>query len=384
MNKISGYILSMLLVLVALVMANILVLGFIVLKPWGTKDALSAENISGGVIYENGTYSINPEVASKLDEHSSFAMILNNEGKVVWSYNCPSELPSSYELKDVASFSRWYLMDYPVYTQIRDEGLLILGLPKNSTWKYRFDFSMTTVTGLVSALPFIILIDIVLLILLPILITRHWLKAREKSRTEWIAGVSHDIRTPLSIVMGSVEKGSAAEKQCFRIRDLIGNLNTENKLDSGTGKWNKESIALAPLLREILCDYINTYEEDYTFNPEIDENLEDFKISADSALIRRMIDNLINNSILHNEKGCEIDVTLEKAPGGKAKLTILDNGEGADEVKIKSLNAEIKSDYLPEHGLGIRVVKQVAKKYKYSVKFSSVPGEYFKSELILK
>ena len=78
------------------------------------------------------------------------------------------------------------------------------------------------------------------------------------------------------------------------------------------------------------------------------------------------------------------NVTLEKAPGGKAKLTILDNGEGADEVKIKSLNAEIKSDYLPEHGLGIRVVKQVAKKYKYSVKFSSVPGEYFKSELILK
>ena len=384
MKKISGYILSMLLVLVALVMANILVLGFIVLKPWGTKDALSAENISGGVTYENGTYYINPEVASKLDEHSSFAMILNNEGKVVWSYNCPSELPSSYELKDVASFSRWYLMDYPVYTQIRDEGLLILGLPKNSTWKYRFDFSMTTMTGLVSALPFIILIDIVLLILLPILITRHWLKAREKSRTEWIAGVSHDIRTPLSIVMGSVEKGSAAEKQCFRIRDLIGNLNTENKLDSGTGKWNKESIALAPLLREILCDYINTYEEDYTFNPEIDENLEDFKISADSALIRRMIDNLINNSILHNEKGCEIDVTLEKAPGGKAKLTVLDNGEGADEVKIKSLNAEIKSDYLPEHGLGIRVVKQVAKKYKYSVKFSSVPGEYFKSELILK
>ncbi|MBP5297732.1 MAG: hypothetical protein J6Z09_01110, partial [Lachnospiraceae bacterium] len=317
MKKISGYLLSMFLVFVALAVANISVLAFISLKAKGIKDILSAKEISARISLSDGEYNLPEETKALLDNYSSFAMILNNEGEVVWAYAMPDELPKSYNLGDVAQFSRWYLMDYPVYTQIRNEGLLVLGLPRNSTWKYRFDFSMTTLKGLIGALPYIILINIALLILLPILITRHWLKSREKSRTEWIAGVSHDIRTPLSIVMGSVEKGSAAERQCFRIRDLIGNLNTENKLDSGTGKWNKESIALAPLLREILCDYINTYEEAYTFNPEIDESLEDFKINADSALIRRMIDNLINNSILHNESGCEINVTLERAPGTK-------------------------------------------------------------------
>ncbi len=384
MKKFSGYLLSMLLVLIALAIADMGILAFISVKTRGTNTILRPEAVSAAVTDSDDSYTIDESMEAKLDKYSAFAMIIDNDGKVVWEHNLPAEVPTTYELKDIVSFTRWYLNDYPVYTWIRDDGILVLGLPKDSIWKYPIEFGMATVNSLFSVLPYLFIINIVILILLPILITRHWLKARECSRTEWIAGVSHDIRTPLSIVMGSVEKGSVAEKQCFKIRDLIGNLNTENKLDSGTGKWNDERIEVAPLLREILCDYINTYEADYTFNPEIDESLEGFAINADKTLVRRMIDNLITNAIVHNEKGCEISVALEKARKGNAKLTILDNGEGANEAKIKALNANIKNDYLPEHGLGIRVVKQVAKKYGYPVKFSSIPGKNFKSEITLK
>ena len=42
-------------------------------------------------------------------------------------------------------------------------------------------------------------------------------------------------------------------------------------------------------------------------------------------------------------------------------LTIENDGLGCDAEKLKVLNAKLKPEYLPEHGLGIRVVKQVAK-----------------------
>ena len=90
----------------------------------------------------------------------------------------------------------------------------------------------------------------------------------------------------------------------------------------------------------------------------------------------------IINSIVHNENGCEIKVSLSDYGKGKNRLIICDNGQGTNEQKVKALNAKIKNTYLPEHGLGIRVVKQVARRYGFKVMFSSVEGESFLSEIV--
>ena len=383
MKKISGYIFSMMLVLVSLIVIDVLVMFFIcVQKEKEYLDTYRIEKVSEKIVNEGGVYNVDQSVYDRLDRTGSFAMIIDDSGNVIWNYNKPAEIPDSYGIKEVASFSHWYLNDYPIYNWARDDGILVVGHPKGSIWKYILEINMETMDSMIRFGPYMLIANMLILLLVPVLITRKRMLAREKARTEWIAGVSHDIRTPLSIVMGSVEKGSIEEKQCFKIRDLIGNLNTENKLDAGTGKWSNEKINLTSLLRDILCDYINTYEE-YSFDLQVDERLENYGIQADVTLIRRMIENLITNSIVHNEKGCEIKVTLSERGNGKAKLTICDNGQGAPEQKIKALNEKIKNAYLPEHGLGIRVVKQVAKKYKYAVKFSAEENECFKCEIDL-
>ena len=383
MKKISGDIFSMMLVLVSLIVIDVLVMFFIcVQKEKEYLDTYRIEKVSEKIVNEGGVYNVDQSVYDRLDRTGSFAMIIDDSGNVIWNYNKPAEIPDSYGIKEVASFSHWYLNDYPIYNWARDDGILVVGHPKGSIWKYILEINMETMDSMIRFGPYMLIANMLILLLLPVLITRKWMLAREKARTEWIAGVSHDIRTPLSIVMGSVEKGSIEEKQCFKIRDLIGNLNTENKLEAGTGKWSNEKINLTSLLRDILCDYINTYEE-YSFDLQVDERLENYGIQADVTLIRRMIENLITNSIVHNEKGCEIKATLLDRGKGKAKLVICDNGQGAPEQKIKALNERIKNAYLPEHGLGIRVVKQVAKKYKYAVKFSAEENEYFKCEIDL-
>ena len=51
---------------------------------------------------------------------------------VIWQYNLPEEIPLKYSLQDVATFSKGYIKNYPVFTWKQENDLLVLGYPKNS------------------------------------------------------------------------------------------------------------------------------------------------------------------------------------------------------------------------------------------------------------
>ena len=52
--------------------------------------------------------------------------LLDESGTVVWGRDLPEELPRSYTSAQVASFSRWYLQDYPVKVWSREDGALMV------------------------------------------------------------------------------------------------------------------------------------------------------------------------------------------------------------------------------------------------------------------
>ena len=62
-------------------------------------------------------------------------MYLTPTGKCFWTLDLPEEVPQNYNIQDVALFSKGYLEDYPVFVWNTDEGLLVLGYPKNSYMK---------------------------------------------------------------------------------------------------------------------------------------------------------------------------------------------------------------------------------------------------------
>ena len=77
------------------------------------------------------------EAAACLQETGvSFAMLLDDAGTPVWSYQLPEQLNHTYTTSQVASFTRWYLEDYPVYVWGGEKGLLVAGYPKGSIWNY--------------------------------------------------------------------------------------------------------------------------------------------------------------------------------------------------------------------------------------------------------
>ena len=384
MRNAAKYLSLMGVVLVALALLDMGILAYLIFATRGDQTSVSPEKISKGIVQKDGSYEMSDEVRRELRERNAFLFLIGDTGEVLWSFNRPEDIPESFSLADVAAFSRWYLKDYPVYTWRRDEGILVIGFPKNMVWKYQVEIKSSTLEAYAAAMPYLVGGNLLIVLILPFWLTRRWQKKREKLRTEWIAGVSHDIRTPLSIVMGNAGKGSIIEKQCLKIRSLVGNLNTENKLETGMGKWEEKKIRLAALIREIVCEYLNLEEDKYSFDFELEENLEEAVILADEGLIRRMMDNLISNSLYHNEAGCDILISVSLAGKKRISLKIADNGCGVPVDALRRLNGRISREYLPEHGLGIRVVKQIAKKYGYRIIFRSEEGKGFESEIIFR
>lgn len=328
-----------------------------------------------------GQYSMSEEGIDRIDFYNGFAMLISDSGEVVWEYKMPKELPRQYERKDIALFARWYLQDYPVSIHIIEDNILVVGRQKNTIWKHQVIFSLDTFVAYLNYFPFVILIDIVILVLVPILLLRRDMHKKEQMRTTWIAGISHDIRTPLALVLGDAEsikqecektapelvgRAKRIEDQVIRIRTLITNLNTDNKLNFGMGKWKWEEIPFCALLREVLCDMINREPgEQYEFDICIAEEVEGCLVRGDRELIKRMLENLIGNSIRHNPKGCRIEIRFQK----DKKLIIADNGCGVTKQQLRSFGKPLFMEQLSEHGLGIRLVRRIAKLHHWRVRF---------------
>ena len=332
--------------------------------------------------------TLSKEGEKKLTECSAFLFVLNENGKIIYDYQVPGELIHDYSLTEVASFTRWYLSDYPVTTVIMGENLVIVGYPRNSMWKYQINQSFLYTQAITWIYPLLVVLNIITVILVSVLRTRFLADKKEQERTEWIAGVSHDIRTPLTIVLGNAnslkeklpagenaKKAEMIEREALRIRTLISNLNTSSKLAYGIGKWERQEVNLSALLRSEMIEVLNRgIPEQYTIELAIDELLENLIVKGDHVLIQRLLENLIDNAVVHNPQGCHIRVGLEAKqrirPFKKHYLLyVADDGSGVSSQQLRKLSADMQESKLAEHGLGTRLVKQIAKYHHWRIRF---------------
>lgn len=394
-------------------------------SPWTT----AAEVAEGLEQTENGLV-LAKNILEELEiEHAWAIFIDETSHEVLWhTENLPSEIPLKYSLSDIASLTRGYLADYPTYPGESTNGLAVVGYPKNRYWKHiypswDYDFIanapkyIAIVLGVNAALIFLIYLTANAKLLrsvspiiagiqaLPtdnpvhvrekgllselasninrtaeILQSQNYkLKEKETARANWIAGVSHDIRTPLSIVMGyggqleqnillpkeARKKASVIVKQSERIRNLIGDLNLSSKLE-----YNMQPLSLKPenavaAVRQVAVDFINTdIDEKYPIQWMTEDALSCCMIQADKNLLKRAVTNLIQNSINHNPAGCHIYVSVQQK-SGTCIIAVEDDGIGVSEEQLNRLNTA--PHYMvcdtnttkQRHGLGLLITKQI-------------------------
>lgn len=418
-------------------------------SPWST-----AQNASDCLKKTNSGYTLDSEVEKQLKDSNAWAIFIeNNSGKVVWNTdNLPDSIPLEYTLSDIADLTRGYLKDYPTFTGDRKDGLLVVGYPETSFWKHMYpswdyDFiknlPKTAVTVLAVNIGLIFLIYLTAssklirsvkpisngITDLPTGVPVHVketgllselakninktsqilqsqqykLRKKETARANWIAGVSHDIRTPLSMVMGYAgqlkevqglsddekKKVSIILKQSEKIRNLISDLNLSSKLEYNMQPLSTARENAVAIVRQVVVDFINTNIDDkYSIVWETKRELDACFINADKNLISRAVSNLIQNSINHNENGCNIYVSV-KEERANCIIMVADDGIGATSEQIKKLSTAPHYTVCDtntteqRHGLGLLIVKQIAASHSGSLELGTSRYGGFEAKIIL-
>ena len=363
-------------------------------------------------------------------EGYAWAMVLSDDGEVIWSWRLPASLNRRYTAGDVAGFSRWYLEDYPVFCQREDYGLFVVALEKGSLWRYSFYSSPGTLEGLARSIPlgFALLLGAALVgctwlgwrgakrlktvaagldalaegqaVQLPTegfagelaetlnrtgkqLQSRNALLARrDDARTQWIAGVSHDVRTPLALIMGWAEqlegdtvlpeaaqqKATGIRGQCQRLRSLIDDLNLTSKLEYGAQPLRRETYPAGPLFRELTARFCDGPLGDRAGISLVQtEQAQRAQLSVDRALLERLLDNLLSNCLRHNPGAVSIAVQTE-VKQDLFCLTVSDDGQGYPPEVLEALHGA-QTENAP-HILGLHVVEQIAAAHGGRAEFS--------------
>ena len=351
-------------------------------------------------------------------------------------------MPRQYTPADVAKFSRWYLGDYPVYVQEHPQGLLVVGGEKGSQAKYYFSVNESYVKNLFTGLIAVFLANIIVVVLLiwknirhvekavtPILrgietvssgqpvslpekgelaeINRQLNKAgafivkKDSARADWISGISHDVRTPLSVILGFAgqlednqtlpaparEQAACIRKQGEKLRNLISDLNLTSRLEYSMQPLRLEKIYLVELARQVVCEFLDSgLEEQYRITFSSDQESEMASTMGDEALLKRALYNLIQNSMIHNSSGCDISVSAAWN-GNHTVITVSDNGIGVSAEKLEELKAnthriESTDERLNlRHGLGVLLVWQIVEAHHGTMEIFSEPQGGYKTVL---
>ena len=351
-------------------------------------------------VNENKTDTyLNEKNTAFLQEKDIWAIRLDKEGNLIESFNKPKELKKKFDIRDVARFARYYLADYPVFTYVLDDGIIVFAYPKHSLDKLPSNYYSYSkfVFNIILVLAFLILfllfvyvfykIDIknILKNILPLQraidklyeddyekldeygdlkdLTKTINEANEKYRElkkyqgKWIRGVSHDVRTPLAKISWEVNKENPDKKliqdEVLKISNILEGLNLTISLSS-IDKENFTSENPLKIIRKLIVDKLNE-------NPEreiiFENNIKtDTKIKMDENLFYRMLENILKNAL--NYTAGKIKVTLGEGED-VISITISDEGSGISEDIIKRINEEDLTN-ITKHGLGLFISKQIA------------------------
>lgn len=431
LKLIRRFVITIILSIFLLLFLNIFLFEFIFFK-YSTDDSPSDKTfeIAKMIKFKDRKYFLPDKEISNLKKQNIWAIVIDNDSKkVIWqTENLPGEIPKEYSVFDIALFSHAYIKGYPVFTAKIRNDLLVLGYPKDSYWKYStatWNYRLIQnvpnffLTFLISNIFFVFLIYIfsnskLLKSVNPIIKgiqdlpkdnpvnidekgvlselaksinktseilqnQREQLRNKDTARANWIAGVSHDIRTPLSMIMGyasqlktssnlseeMAKKLSVILKQSERIKNLINDLNLASKLEYNMQPFEKKKENAVAVVRQVIVDFLNMdIDEKFPIEWKTKSEFVSCFINVDKNLIKRALANLIQNSINHNENGCTIYVSV-KEDEKNCIICVEDNGIGVSDEELEKLNNTPhymvcdKNTTEQQHGLGLLIVKQI-------------------------
>lgn len=224
----------------------------------------------------------------------------------------------------------------------------------------------------------------------------------ENMREEWISNISHDIKTPLTSIIGNAEIVGDIEyeindeyrRKCCNtiinkgeyIKCLVEDLNLSTRLKCNALVLNKKRINIVSFIRHILIDIINDEKYDSS-NISFSYSNENILLELDESLIKRVFINLIINAFVHNNNDVDIKINIQELSNNVC-ISIEDNGRGVDKDELNNifkryyrgtntikkiegsgLGMAIAHDIIKAHGAEIEAISNLGYGLKIDIRF---------------
>ena len=209
------------------------------------------------------------------------------------------------------------------------------------------------------------------------------LEENTRAKLDFFTNVSHDLRTPLSLVAGPLEhvlEGPLqddqketlllARRNVDILRRLVNNILDFRKIESGNMPLTLYRFDLPSAVKEWMSGFDGT-SRTIRYN-----GAQSLEVEADMRLLECILFNLLGNSIKHTSPGGEITVSVQQE-GADAILTVKDNGEGIPREKLPYIFDRFyqAGKLTSGTGIGLALVKGIAELHGGSVSVESMPGE---------
>lgn len=216
------------------------------------------------------------------------------------------------------------------------------------------------------------------------------LEGVETLRTDFISNVSHEMKTPLTVLQnyGTLLQGDAISEekrkeyaaaiiaQSRRMSSLITNILKLNKLENQQIYPNVTNYNLGEQLCECMLGFENEWERKEI---EIDADIEeDVYVKADAEMLSLVWNNLLSNAIKFTDAGGRVSLVLKRMDH-KALVQVIDTGCGMNAETGKNIFNKFyqgdTSHATQGNGLGLALVKRVVDISGGEIKISSKLGE---------
>jgi two-component system phosphate regulon sensor histidine kinase PhoR len=221
------------------------------------------------------------------------------------------------------------------------------------------------------------------------------LKQLERIRTDFIANATHEIRTPLTAIIGftetlqqgSVENSETAKKFLRTIREnaerlnrLVDDLKTLSRLELGEENLKLEELPVKDELEKVMQVVgVMAAQKKIEIRKDIPENLP--AAFADKDRMTQILINIMDNAIKFTPEGGSISITASQEEEGFLAIKIADTGPGIPAADIPRLGERFyrvdktRSRDLGGTGLGLSIVKHLLKAHNGRMEIQSASGK---------
>ena len=214
----------------------------------------------------------------------------------------------------------------------------------------------------------------------------------DNMRKEFVANVSHELKTPLCSIKGYSETildrdlkkeeiakfAQVINDEANRMDRIVADLLQLSRFDYKKNVWNKIKLNIDDLAKQVV-ENMQYVAQEKKHNLKCVVNMIPGPVFVDKDGIQQVMINILSNSIKYTPEGGEITVYIGAA-GGKAYLKFVDNGMGIPEKDLRRIFERFyrvdkaRSRQMGGTGLGLSIVKEIIEAHEGTIEIKSEVG----------